>query len=265
MSLSKKARFEVFKRDSFTCQYCGKKAPDIVLEVDHIEPVSKGGTDDYLNLTTSCRDCNAGKSDRRLDDNSVVSRQRRQLEDLQERQEQIQMLIEWQRGLVDTETAAVEEAVSFWCDLSGWFTTTEDGKADVRKLIRAHGLGAILDAMRKATNYFRYDDDGQPTSASTELGFAKLGGIIRISIAEQEKPWLRDLFYTRGIIRRRLTENGRYYDNTEAKKLLQAAYEIGVPTENTREIAHAASSWTNWKNQMLDLLDEWEESEADRP
>ena len=33
--LSKKIRFEVFKRDAFTCQYCGQMAPDVLLEVDH--------------------------------------------------------------------------------------------------------------------------------------------------------------------------------------------------------------------------------------
>ena len=42
-ALSQKIRFEVFKRDSFTCQYCGRKAPDVVLQVDHIVPVAKGG------------------------------------------------------------------------------------------------------------------------------------------------------------------------------------------------------------------------------
>lgn len=64
--ISKKLRFEVFKRDSFICQYCGKSAPSVVLEVDHIEPVSKGGTNDILNLVTSCFDCNNGR--RRLSD-----------------------------------------------------------------------------------------------------------------------------------------------------------------------------------------------------
>ena len=34
--IGKKMRFEVFKRDKFTCQYCGRKAPDVILEVDHI-------------------------------------------------------------------------------------------------------------------------------------------------------------------------------------------------------------------------------------
>lgn len=60
-AISKKLRFEVFKRDSFTCQYCGRKAPDVVLEVDHIKPVAQGGTNTILNLITSCRECNRGK------------------------------------------------------------------------------------------------------------------------------------------------------------------------------------------------------------
>jgi 5-methylcytosine-specific restriction endonuclease McrA len=54
---SKGVRFEVFKRDAFTCQHCGQKDPDVLLQVDHIEPVSKGGSNDMLSLTTSCRDC----------------------------------------------------------------------------------------------------------------------------------------------------------------------------------------------------------------
>ena len=53
-NLSKSVRFEVFKRDSFKCQYCGKSAPDVVLEVDHIIPVSKGGDNDISNLITAC-------------------------------------------------------------------------------------------------------------------------------------------------------------------------------------------------------------------
>ncbi|MCK4795228.1 MAG: HNH endonuclease [Desulfobacteraceae bacterium] len=45
-AISKKLRFEVFKRDSFTCQYCGRKSPDVLLEIDHIKPVSKEGKND---------------------------------------------------------------------------------------------------------------------------------------------------------------------------------------------------------------------------
>lgn len=61
MPLSKRTRFKVFERDSFKCSYCGRTPPDVVLEVDHIVPICKNGTDDMVNLTTSCFDCNRGK------------------------------------------------------------------------------------------------------------------------------------------------------------------------------------------------------------
>jgi excisionase family DNA binding protein len=56
-------RFSVLQRDGFTCRYCGRKAPDVELRVDHIVPVAQGGTDHPDNLCAACTDCNAGKAD----------------------------------------------------------------------------------------------------------------------------------------------------------------------------------------------------------
>jgi hypothetical protein len=57
-------RFEILKRDNYRCQMCGVTAKDgATLEIDHITPVSKGGTNEASNLQVLCRDCNAGKSD----------------------------------------------------------------------------------------------------------------------------------------------------------------------------------------------------------
>lgn len=59
-----KLRFEVFRRDNFTCQYCGRVVKDgIKLHIDHIIPKSKGGDLSMDNLITSCFDCNEGKRD----------------------------------------------------------------------------------------------------------------------------------------------------------------------------------------------------------
>lgn len=66
-SLGKGLRFDVFKRDGFTCQYCGQRPPDVVLQVDHITPVADGGDNDIMNLVTSCEACNQGKKAKRLD------------------------------------------------------------------------------------------------------------------------------------------------------------------------------------------------------
>ena len=59
----KKLRFEILKRDNFTCQYCGRKSPDVILQIDHIIPKSKNGKDNKDNLITACFDCNSGKKD----------------------------------------------------------------------------------------------------------------------------------------------------------------------------------------------------------
>jgi hypothetical protein len=67
MSISNKIRFEIFKKYNFTCQYCGRSTPEIILEVDHIIPKSKGGTDDIDNLIASCFECNSGKGGNLLD------------------------------------------------------------------------------------------------------------------------------------------------------------------------------------------------------
>jgi hypothetical protein len=67
VSLTPRTRFLVLNRDGFTCRYCGAKAPNVELQVDHIV-TSRGGSDDMENLITACQPCNAGKGDLVLDD-----------------------------------------------------------------------------------------------------------------------------------------------------------------------------------------------------
>ena len=74
-SLSLRTRFEILKRDNSTCRYCGARAPDVVLHVDHVHPVARGGKNELENLVTSCRDCNAGKGARLIGDRSAFVRQ----------------------------------------------------------------------------------------------------------------------------------------------------------------------------------------------
>lgn len=67
MSVSKRVRFEVLKRDGFKCRYCGVSSREAVLQVDHVVPVSCGGDDTYMNLAAACTRCNAGKAGMPLD------------------------------------------------------------------------------------------------------------------------------------------------------------------------------------------------------
>lgn len=62
MAVSKRLRFEIFRRDGFKCRYCGLVAGETELTIDHVVPRTLGGSDDPSNLVTACKDCNAGKT-----------------------------------------------------------------------------------------------------------------------------------------------------------------------------------------------------------
>lgn len=62
MAISRRLRYEVLRRDSYTCRYCGAKAPEVKITADHVVPVALGGTDEPSNLVAACDDCNGGKT-----------------------------------------------------------------------------------------------------------------------------------------------------------------------------------------------------------
>ena len=65
--MTKKLREFIKKRDNYTCCQCGNSThvePNLLLEIDHIKPVSKGGLTTEENLQTLCWKCNRTKSDK---------------------------------------------------------------------------------------------------------------------------------------------------------------------------------------------------------
>ena len=65
--MNARLRFEVLARDQFRCRYCGATASETELHVDHVVPVSLGGTDTADNLVAACRQCNLGKGSATID------------------------------------------------------------------------------------------------------------------------------------------------------------------------------------------------------
>tara|TARA_B100001105_G_C21973160_1_gene265798 strand:- start:58 stop:480 length:423 start_codon:yes stop_codon:yes gene_type:complete len=62
--ISGDVRHAVYVRDNYRCRMCGKGDEDYDLQIDHIKPVSKGGTNHIHNLQTLCEDCNKEKGNK---------------------------------------------------------------------------------------------------------------------------------------------------------------------------------------------------------
>ena len=245
MSLGKKVRFELFKRDKFTCQYCGRTAPDVVLHADHIEPKSKGGSDDLLNLLTSCIDCNLGKSDRRLDDASVVTKQKAQLDALQERRDQIEMMLDWQKELLNVDEMAVEGAAEYWSKVAEPYTLSEKGKSTLRQILKQFTLNEVLEAIKASASYFVMED-GEPTVESVELSISKISAICATRKRVAEKPHLQHVYHVRNILKR----NTGYINDKMFFPLMEDVHGSRTDWDFVKNVARTASSWTKFYNTI---------------
>ena len=251
-SISKKMRFEVFKRDSFTCQYCGRKAPDVVLHVDHITPVSKGGKNALMNLVTSCFDCNMGKGARVLDENSTVEKERRQAELLQARREQLTMIRDWHNALADQEDLEIDIADEHFQRLTGGkYCMTDSYRTKLRTTIRKFGLSEVLESLKEGIDVYK-----DPTKA-----LSKVPGIC----ACRQNPFLRKRAYILAIM-----QNNVYYGNFNKWKmveLLDRGYEAGGEdfVKTVEEWSKKFSgTWKDLLQIMEKAVSEWEASKDGR-
>lgn len=60
--ISKRLRYEILRRDSYRCRYCGRGTEETTLVVDHVTPVALGGKTIPENLVAACQACNTGKT-----------------------------------------------------------------------------------------------------------------------------------------------------------------------------------------------------------
>lgn len=254
--ISKKLRFEVFKRDAFTCQYCGGKAPETILHVDHIEPVSKGGNNDILNLITSCQACNAGKSDRRLDEQSTLAAQRRQLEDLNVRREQLEMMLRWREAVesiaddeVDAICSVIDQALIRFNN-----SLNDTGRSQVATWVKKYGIEHVLNSVDVAAKQYlpeSADENGWDHHRINRF----IDQIPRIAYWQSRggMPEIKQrIYYVRGILNKRLS----YVNQRIAVSLVQEAIDAGVDIDWITEMAKDARSWTQFREWLDSAINE---------
>lgn len=241
MTVGKTLRFEVLKRDKFTCQYCGAKAPDVLLHADHIHPESKGGLATMLNLVTSCESCNLGKGDRLLADDAAVTKQQTQMAALAARREQMEMLLEWRAELASIEedlTAALADQMTAATGLAASAADLAVFKRLLRRFPFLEVAAAIDDG---ADQYIKANP--APDEAVSRL----MRALPRICSARQSADYevVRAAAYAFGIVRNRMGRNA-----WESKEPIEDALRRGVSVATVNHICRTGEDV--WHvNQML--------------
>jgi len=188
MTLSLKLRFEVFKRDDFTCQYCGRKTPEVILELEHMIPLSKGGTDELDNLTTSCFECNRGKGsslldtvlkDRDIHDETIL---------LAEREFQLGEYNYLKNKIRDRENKEIEELKNHFADQfrdSEWgYAIREFPQSIIRQCLKTISYIDILEFIDTAVDITSRDSKGD---YHTVAAAKYLTAILRNKLRENKK------------------------------------------------------------------------------
>lgn len=160
MSLGKTKRFKVFERDNYTCRYCGQKPPEVKLEVDHFIPRSKEGSDDMINLLTSCFDCNRGKRDRVVMTHDQTLEIETQIENKKEVILQLKQLNKLNDKVRKMQDEIVEEITLYWEFL--WDdekTFTAKGQSSIRTFLKYFTKNEIREAMDIARQQDRSNVD----------------------------------------------------------------------------------------------------------
>lgn len=249
---SRKTRFEVFKRDKFICQYCGRKAPDVVLEIDHIEPVSKGGKSHMLNLVTSCWECNGGKGARTLSEHGELAVQRAELERLAERRAQLDAMMQWRKSLAEAKDAELELACERWSDLASGTVVSEEDRRELRGVIRKFGLDEVLTAMEIASEtYLRIATGEQLTQERLSFAINKIGGICYWRRASKTDPTALSTCRILAALRRHGGLTG-----SQQHELLETAKSLlcdGVNVQDIVRVIYGGYSRSYTKENLLSL------------
>ncbi len=152
-TVPKRTRFEVFKRDHFTCQYCGTQPPAGVLVLDHIVPVARGGASTLDNLMTACEACNQGKADKSL--GHVPIRPDADLLYLETQQEIAEL--ERYRTVLARKEASIAKLIprfqQMWCAEAATHWFPDD--AILRTLVQRRALESVEEALHSTADKVR--------------------------------------------------------------------------------------------------------------
>lgn len=246
MTLSVRTRFEVFKRDRFTCQYCGKHPPDVLLEADHIVPRAAGGSDDIGNLTTACTDCNRGKGGRMLEEGISPAVNADAIAEMQERIEQAKAYMETLGSFEQILKQQVWRVNEAWADAFG-AERIEKGDGTVSLQLNYGG---------------QFPNERSVKQFIKKLGLEQVLDAVDITASKFHNPTAEVCRYFYGVCHRSIREGREPLSRQSGGEAFDEGYDRGVRVENDRIrelfVNHEANGFESYADVVNAL---WPEAE----
>jgi hypothetical protein len=251
--IPERLRFEVFKRDAFTCVYCGRRPPQVVLHCDHRTPQALDGPTTILNLVTACDDCNLGKGAIPLDTQQMLDRHMDDAAKLQEKRRQLKWIEEWYRELAQNdELMRSTIADHYQRHVLGWRLNPDFLNKLARLAQRNNALDCVLDAIKDLAAEHGRTEDGAFTEESARRIGEKLERISRFKISLRQLPnvsqHIDEARYIFGILRRVST---KHLDSKEVFATLDRALARGMRIADLRTLAKQSRSYRDFEESVL--------------
>ena len=189
-----------------------------------------------------------------LSDKSLVSKQRKQLQELSEKREQLKMMMEWREELLKLDDEKVNYLVKRF-ETAAKCNLTKLGINDFSKLLKKFPFEMILDAIdASTTQYLVIDRENKDkyTNVSLNKAFSYVEKICRCKQSDEKFPEMKELYYIRGILRNRVS----YCNEHKALRFLLDAYRLGIEIEDLKSIAKEVRNWTEFKERMEEIVGE---------
>lgn len=259
--ISTSQRFRIFARDGFKCQYCGRGVKDeIVLHVDHILPVSKGGDNNDVNLVTSCGTCNLGKSNKPLvkgdgiNIKNVNESLKKELEDKKELKKQMNAYYAYIKKLQGFDPAG--EFINSTVQKELGFNFTELGLIDFKKLYDRLSIEEFIEAVQITKRRF------VETSNNEEEKHKYICGVMHNMYKKKQDPFYEDKWRIKNYY---LQNHGRshssqYYKSWAIDPLIETFSALGKLNEVYSAVDETfAYSRGNYFEYLVRILREMEE------
>jgi len=180
----------------------------------------------------------------------VLNKQKKQLDELNERRIQLEMMMDWRNQLKSIDCDISRIAIDAFNDLLPASSLNDVGEKFIKDALKKFSLNEVLDAIEISARYIKFESDGITDGGSVTTALKRIGGIC----ANKRQPEHKQaISYIVGICRNRFS----YCKDYVLRQRLENAYNAGITIDDMKEAALDCRNWsqyTQWIESSMEAI-----------